>query len=128
MLLPTPLGRLIAARRRALGLSLPQLARLAGMTAVGIGDVERGRRFSLSAAYWPDLAAALQVDVGEIAAAVMSDRVVQLAPERLPTEEHRALARALADLAEDAPHLSADEAAAQAVAVSRLRVAIDGGR
>ena len=98
------------------------------MTAVGIGDVERGRRFSLSAAYWPDLAAALQVDVGEIAAAVMSDRVVQLAPERLPTEEHRALARALADLAEDAPHLSADEAAAQAVAVLRLRVAIDGGR
>lgn len=124
----TPLGRLIAARRRNLSLSLPQLARAVGITPVGLGDVERGRRFSLSPRYWPPLAAALQITTGDIEAAIVSDRVVQIAPERMPTPAHRALASALADIADGLLTLGQDEAAALAVAVSRLRVATGEGR
>lgn len=122
-LTPTPLGRLIRERRAAMGLSLPALARAVGVTPVGIGDIERGKRFSLGEGYWPALASALGVDLEAVAAAVAADRVVVLAPARFSTDHQRRAAAALADLCESVHLLSDPEAAALAVAVSRLHVA-----
>lgn len=123
MFLPTPFGRLLSSRRLALGLALRDAARRAGLTAVGLGDIERGKRLSLSPRYWPQLAAALQLDLSDLAAAHAADSTVALSPARMPTEAQREAAAALASVVEDL-HLASDEQARSIIqAVSRLRVA-----
>lgn len=123
MYLPTPLGRLLSSRRLALGLPLREVARAAGLTAVGLGDIERGKRLSLSPRYWPKLAEALHLSPADLQAAQAADRTVTITPARMATEAQRQAAAEVAALAEDLHGLDDTAAAALAVAVSRLRVA-----
>lgn len=106
---PTPFGELLTMHRIQNGLSVRDLSVKIDVTTVGIGDVERGKRYMLGREYWPALLQALPtLTMDGLEKAAMMSTVHGVRPFDFDGER-RELAARLARTSVNLPDLSLDE-------------------
>jgi transcriptional regulator with XRE-family HTH domain len=91
---PTPFGALLSQKRREARKSIRRLATEIGISHVGLGDVERGKRLTLGRAYWPRLVGVLpNLTMDELEAAAERSSSRELRPWEYEGQKRELAAR-----------------------------------